>query len=91
VKFSSQLVSKLIFCSTFYSSKNPENNISQLPQIIKGVHFLKKVRREVLKEIKVFDENIPGFSPYTSLGTKRFKVQMRVSVQLQRALNDTRR
>jgi len=36
------------------------------------------------KEIKVFDENIP-----TSLGTKRFKVQMRVSVQLQRALNDT--
>jgi len=39
------------------------------------------------KEIKVFDENIPGFS----LGTKRFKVKMRVSEQLQRALNDTRR
>jgi len=42
--------------------------------------------------MKVFDENIPGFSPYgTSMGTKRFKVQMSVSVQLQRALNDTRR
>jgi len=36
------------------------------------------------KEIKVFDENIPRFSPYkwTSLGTKRFKVQMRVSENL---------
>jgi len=39
--------------------------------------------------MKVFDENIPGFSPYN--GLERFKVQMRVSVQLQRALNNTRR
>jgi len=41
------------------------------------------------KEIKVFDENIPGFSSYNGLqwtmGTKRFKVQKTVSVQLQRA------
>jgi len=35
------------------------------------------------KRFKVFDENIPGFSPYNglSLGTKQFKVQMRLSVQ----------
>jgi len=33
------------------------------------------------KEIKVFDENITGFFPikWTSMGTKRFKVQMSVS------------
>jgi len=35
------------------------------------------------KEIKVFDENIPGFFSikWTSMGTKLFKVQKTVSVQ----------
>jgi len=43
------------------------------------------------KEIKVFDENIPGFSPYNGLhweaNGSRFKW---FQFQLQRALNDTR-
>jgi len=38
------------------------------------------------KKIKVFDENIPIFSPYNGLHWEPNKVQMRVSVQLQRAL-----
>jgi len=42
------------------------------------------------KEIKVFDEKIPGFLPYNGVGTKRFKVQMRVSTDYERkTLNDS--
>ncbi len=45
------------------------------------------------KQIKVFDENIPGFlSIYLApMDSKRLKVKITVSVQLQRAINDTRR
>ena len=45
------------------------------------------------KEMKVFEENIPGFFSilWTSLGFNGLKVQIAVSVQLQRALHDPRR
>ncbi len=42
------------------------------------------------KEIKVFEENIPGFFSIkgTSIGINELKVQIAFSVQLQRALHD---
>ncbi len=45
------------------------------------------------KEIKVLDENIPGFVSIklVSMDSKQLKVKMTVSVLLQRAINDTRR
>jgi len=48
------------------------------------------------KEIKVFDENIPGFSPYNGLqwepNGSRFKRQFQCKLQtVERALNDFRR
>jgi len=47
------------------------------------------------KEIKVFDENIPGFSPYKGLqwepNGSRSKRQFQCKLQtVQRALNDSR-
>jgi len=60
------------------------------PHVIQDIHVILIFFSR--KEIKVFDENITGFfsMQWTSMGTKRFKVQKTVSVQtVQRALNDS--
>jgi len=57
------------------------------PHVIQDVHvFLSSIERKLRFLMKTFQDflHIMDF-------TKQFKVQMRVSVQLQRALNDTRR
>ncbi len=51
------------------------------PHVIQDVHIF----LSAFKKMKVFDENIPGFVSYNGLQT----VKMTVSMQLQRAINQT--
>jgi len=44
-----------------FKKKSFADNVLTSPHVIQDVHFFSR------KEIKVFDENIPGFSPYNGL------------------------